>query len=117
MLHLLLQHKMYMSFLTFMETSKRLVKIKPFQGIAYGTHHIVEHCNAYGHKGTCYLHAVAFQETVFVQEHADIIGCLIVLPRVLGTVILGAVAAKYAGLSEAMMALNAVGQGCMSSCF
>ncbi|XP_048230491.1 FGGY carbohydrate kinase domain-containing protein-like isoform X2 [Ricinus communis] len=32
---------------------------------------------------TCCLRAVAFQETVFVQEHADIIGCPIVLPRVL----------------------------------
>eukprot|EP00257_Ricinus_communis_P019972 XP_015579104.1 FGGY carbohydrate kinase domain-containing protein-like [Ricinus communis] len=87
------------------------------QGIAYESHHIMEHCNAHGHKVTCCLHVVAFQETVFVQEYANIIGCPIVLPRVLGVVILGAVAVKYASLSEAMMALNAAGQGCMSSYF
>ncbi|MBA0864545.1 hypothetical protein Goshw_004110 [Gossypium schwendimanii] len=60
------------------------------QAIAYGTRHIVEHCNANG--------------------------CPIILPResesvLLGAAILGAVAAKnYTCLSEAMKALNAAGQ-------
>ncbi|KAJ0090727.1 hypothetical protein Patl1_14334 [Pistacia atlantica] len=53
---------------------------------------------------------------LFLQQHADIIGCSIILPRenesvLLGAAILGAVAAKrYSSLIEAMKALNAAGQ-------
>ncbi|MBA0806601.1 hypothetical protein Gohar_022473, partial [Gossypium harknessii] len=56
------------------------------------------------------------KNALFIQEHADIIGCPIILPResesvLLGAAILGAVAAKkYTCLSEAMKALNAAGQ-------
>ncbi|KAK8550121.1 hypothetical protein V6N13_118650 [Hibiscus sabdariffa] len=87
------------------------------QGIAYGTRHIVEHCNANGHKIDTLLACGGLSKNpLFIQEHADIIGCPIILPResesvLLGAAILGAVAAKkYTCVSEAMKALNAAGQ-------
>ncbi|KAL4334067.1 hypothetical protein GQ457_07G041680 [Hibiscus cannabinus] len=87
------------------------------QGIAYGTRHIVEHCNANGHKIDTLLACGGLSKnSLFIQEHADIIGCPIILPResesvLLGAAILGAVAAKkYTCVSEAMKALNAAGQ-------
>ncbi|KAB2079481.1 hypothetical protein ES319_A05G006800v1 [Gossypium barbadense] len=87
------------------------------QAIAYGTRHIVEHCNANGHKIDTLLACGGLSKNaLFIQEHADIIGCPIILPResesvLLGAAILGAVAAKkYTCLSEAMKALNAAGQ-------
>ncbi|XP_057987958.1 uncharacterized protein LOC110642073 isoform X2 [Hevea brasiliensis] len=103
-----------------LDTSDRqlaLLYLAAIQGIAYGTRHIVEHCNAHGHKIDTLLACGGLSKNpVFVQEHADIIGCPIVLPResesvLLGAAILGAVAAKkYTSLSEAMKALNAAGQ-------
>lgn len=87
------------------------------QGIAYGTRHIVEHCNAHGHKINTLLACGGLSKNpIFIQEHADIIGCPIILPResesvLLGAAILGAVATrKYNSLREAMKALNAAGQ-------
>ncbi|KAH9611534.1 hypothetical protein KSS87_006899 [Heliosperma pusillum] len=87
------------------------------QGIAYGTRHIVEHCNANGHKIDTLLACGGLaKNSVYVQEHADIIGYPIILPRenesvLLGSAILGAVAAKkYPSLQEAMKSLNAAGQ-------
>ncbi|PQM39992.1 FGGY carbohydrate kinase domain-containing protein [Prunus yedoensis var. nudiflora] len=87
------------------------------QGIAYGTRHIVEHCNAHGHEiDTILACGGLVKNALFIQEHADIIGCPIILPResepvLLGAAILGAVAArKYCSLHEAMKALNAAGQ-------
>ncbi|KAL9224125.1 hypothetical protein vseg_000193 [Gypsophila vaccaria] len=87
------------------------------QGIAYGTRHIVEHCNANGHKIDTLLACGGLAKNpLYVQEHADIIGYPIILPRenesvLLGAAILGAVAAKkYSSLQEAMKSLNAAGQ-------
>ncbi|KAI4380553.1 hypothetical protein MLD38_006730 [Melastoma candidum] len=87
------------------------------QGLAYGTRHIVEHCNANGHKINTLLACGGLAKNpLFLQEHADIIGCPIILPRenesvLLGAAILGAVAAKkYSTLVEAMKALSAPGQ-------
>ncbi|KAA8535566.1 hypothetical protein F0562_030548 [Nyssa sinensis] len=87
------------------------------QGIAYGTRHIVEHCNAHGHEIDTLLACGGLAKNpLFIQEHADIIGYPIILPResesvLLGAAILGAVAAKkYSSLQEAMKALNAAGQ-------
>ncbi|XP_037497541.1 FGGY carbohydrate kinase domain-containing protein isoform X1 [Jatropha curcas] len=107
-----------------LDTSERqlaLLYLATIQGIAYGTRHIVEHCNAHGHKQIDILLACGglSKNLVFVQEHADITGCPIILPResesvLLGAAILGAVAAKkYASLSEAMRALNKAGQVCL----
>ncbi|XP_057415492.1 uncharacterized protein LOC130710296 [Lotus japonicus] len=94
-----------------------LLYLATLQGIAYGTRHIVEHCNAHGHKINTLLACGGLSKNpIFMQEHADIIGCPIILPResesvLLGAAILGAVATrKYHSLREAMKALNAPGQ-------
>ncbi|CAJ1941898.1 unnamed protein product [Sphenostylis stenocarpa] len=103
-----------------LDTSEKqlaLLYLAAVQGIAYGTRHIVEHCNANGHKINTLLACGGLSKNpIFIQEHADIIGCAIILPResesvLLGAAILGAVATrKYHNLSEAMKALNAPGQ-------
>ncbi|XP_058226928.1 uncharacterized protein LOC131335538 isoform X1 [Rhododendron vialii] len=103
-----------------LDTSEKqlaLLYLATVQGIAYGTRHIVEHCNAHEHKIDTLLACGGLSKNpIFIQEHADIIGYPIILPResesvLLGAAILGAVAAKkYSSLSEAMKALNAAGQ-------
>ncbi|WCJ42383.1 FGGY carbohydrate kinase domain-containing protein [Euphorbia peplus] len=103
-----------------LDTSEKqlaLLYLASLQGIAYGTRHIVEHCNAHGHKIDTLLACGGLSKNpVFVQENADAIGCPIILPResesmLLGAAILGAVAAKkYPSLIEAMRALSAAGQ-------
>ncbi|MFS7918183.1 putative ribulokinase [Helianthus anomalus] len=103
-----------------LDTSERQLALQYFatlQGIAYGTRHIIEHCNEHGHKiDTLFASGGLSKNALFIQEHADIIGCPIILPResesvLLGAAILGAVAAKkYPTLRDAMKALNAAGQ-------
>ncbi|KAF1875772.1 hypothetical protein Lal_00006402 [Lupinus albus] len=103
-----------------LDTSEKqlaLLYLAAVQGIAYGTRHIVEHCNAHGHKINTLLACGGLSKNpIYIQEHADIIGCPIILPResesvLLGAAILGAVASrKYWSLSEAMKSLNASGQ-------
>ncbi|XP_031098027.1 FGGY carbohydrate kinase domain-containing protein [Ipomoea triloba] len=103
-----------------LDTSEKqlaLLYLATVQGIAYGTRHIVEHCNANGHKiGTLLACGGLTKNPLFIQEHSDIIGYPIILPRenesvLLGAAILGAVASKkYATVREAMKALNAAGQ-------
>ncbi|CAN1329690.1 FGGY carbohydrate kinase domain-containing protein [Linum perenne] len=99
------------------ETQLALLYLAAVQGIAYGTRHIIEHCNSHGHKIDTLLACGGLSKNpLYIQEHADIIGCPVVLPResesvLLGAAILGAVAAKkYSTLMEAMKALNAAGQ-------
>ncbi|KAL9442452.1 hypothetical protein AB3S75_020876 [Citrus x aurantiifolia] len=98
------------------EKQLALLYLATVQGIAYGTRHIVEHCNAHGHKIDTLLACGGLAKNpLFLQQHADIIGCPIILPRenesvLLGAAILGAVAAKrYSSLIEAMKAMNAAG--------
>ncbi|KAL5549070.1 hypothetical protein UlMin_004301 [Ulmus minor] len=103
-----------------LDTSEKqlaLLYLATVQGIAYGTRHIVEHCNAHGHKINTILACGGLSKNpLYIQEHADIIGCPIILPResesvLLGAAILGAVAAReYSSVHEAMKALNAAGQ-------
>ncbi|GAB2218261.1 hypothetical protein Drorol1_Dr00001481, partial [Drosera rotundifolia] len=99
------------------ESELALLYYATVQGIAYGTRHIVEHCNAHGHKIDTLLACGGLAKNpLYIQEHADITGYPIILPResesvLLGAAILGAVAAKkYPSLHEAMKALNAAGQ-------
>ncbi|GAB2291486.1 hypothetical protein Dimus_025741 [Dionaea muscipula] len=99
------------------ESQLALLYLATVQGIAYGTRHIVEHCNAHGHEiGTLIACGGLAKNPLYIQEHADITGYPIILPResesvLLGAAILGAVAAKkYPSLHEAMKALNASGQ-------
>lgn len=103
-----------------LDTSEKqlaLLYLATVQGIAYGTRHIVEHCNANGHKIDTLLACGGLAKNrLFVQEHADIIGYPIILPRenesvLLGSAILGAVASKkYPTVRDAMKAMNAAGQ-------
>ncbi|XP_019181003.1 PREDICTED: FGGY carbohydrate kinase domain-containing protein-like, partial [Ipomoea nil] len=103
-----------------LDTSEKqlaLLYLATVQGIAYGTRHIVEHCNANGHKIDMLLACGGLAKNpLFIQEHSDIIGYPIILPRenesvLLGAAILGAVASKkYATVREAMKALNAAGE-------
>ncbi|EPS63469.1 hypothetical protein M569_11311, partial [Genlisea aurea] len=99
------------------EKQLALLYLATIQSIAYGTRHIVEHCNANGHKIDTLLACGGLTKNpVFIQEHADITGRRIVLPRenesvLLGAAILGAVASKqYSCVREGMKALNAAGQ-------
>ncbi|KAM0874273.1 hypothetical protein ACQ4PT_037567 [Festuca glaucescens] len=103
-----------------LDTSEKqlpLLYLATIQGIAYGTRHIVEHCNAHGHKIDTLLACGGLaKNSLYIQEHADIIGCPIILPRenesvLLGASILGAVAAKkFSGVRDAMKSLNAAGK-------
>ncbi|OEL34022.1 FGGY carbohydrate kinase domain-containing protein, partial [Dichanthelium oligosanthes] len=61
-----------------LDTSEKhlaLLYLATIQGIAYGTRHIVEHCNAHGHKIDTLLACGGLaKNSVYIQEHADIIG-------------------------------------------
>ncbi|KAK9097902.1 hypothetical protein Syun_024947 [Stephania yunnanensis] len=99
------------------EKQLSLLYLATVQAIAYGTRHIVEHCNSHGHKIDTLLACGGLAKNhLYIQQHADITGCSIILPResesvLLGAAILGAVAAKkYSSLRDAMKALNAAGQ-------
>ncbi|ONM13187.1 FGGY family of carbohydrate kinase [Zea mays] len=103
-----------------LDTSEKhlaLLYLATIQGIAYGTRHIVEHCNAHGHKIDTLLACGGLaKNSLYIQEHADITGCPIILPResesvLLGAAVLGAVAGKkFPGVRDAMKALNAAGK-------
>ncbi|XP_047308397.1 FGGY carbohydrate kinase domain-containing protein [Impatiens glandulifera] len=103
-----------------LDTSEKqlaLLYLATIQGIAYGTRHIVEHYNAHGHKIDTLLACGGLAKNpVYIQEHADILGCPIILPKenesvLLGAAILGVVASKkYSTLREAMRSLNAAGE-------
>ncbi|KAG9148737.1 hypothetical protein Leryth_013423 [Lithospermum erythrorhizon] len=99
------------------EKQLALLYLATVQGIAYGTRHIVEHCNAHGHKIDTILACGGLAKNpLFIQEHADISGCPIILPRenesvLLGAAIIGAVASKkYDTIRSAMKSMNASGQ-------
>jgi FGGY-family pentulose kinase len=87
------------------------------QAIAYGTRHIIEALNAKG-LSIRKIHACGggTKNPLWLQEHADITGCDIELPRepeamLLGTAILAAVAAgAYASVPEAMAAMGHSGK-------
>ncbi|GAB4838210.1 hypothetical protein Ancab_027740 [Ancistrocladus abbreviatus] len=103
-----------------LDTSEKQLALLYFatvQGIAYGTRHIIEQCNAHGHKlDTLIACGGLAKNPLYIQQHADITGYPVILPResksvLLGAAILGAVAAKkYTTLHDAMKALNVAGQ-------
>nr|ATG70945.1 FGGY family of carbohydrate kinase [Juniperus drupacea] len=99
------------------EKQLAVLYLSTVQSIAYGTRHIVEHCNAHGLKIDTLLACGGLSKnSLYIQEHADIIGFPVILPReresvLLGAAILGAVSAKkYSTLPDAMKVLNAPGQ-------
>jgi len=87
------------------------------QAIAYGTRHIIEEMNKKGYR-IQRIHACGggTKNPVWLQEHADITGCEIVLPGepeavLLGTAMLAAVGAGvYPSIQEASFKMGRVGQ-------
>ena len=87
------------------------------QAIAHGTKHIVDNMNAQGYKlNTVLACGGDTKNSVFLREHADILGCQIVLAEqseavLLGSAVLGSVAAKlYPDIFEAMAAMTRSGK-------
>ncbi len=87
------------------------------QAIAYGTRHIIEAMNEKGYEiSEIYMCGGHTKNDIFLQEHADITGCRIHLPKereavLLGTAILATVAAgKYHNVIDAMKSMSKVGQ-------
>jgi FGGY-family pentulose kinase len=85
------------------------------QAIAYSTRHIIEAMNAKGYKiSRIYMSGGHLKNEVFIQEHADVTGCEMVMPKepeavLLGAAILGAVAAgEYGDVLSAMRAMSGV---------
>ena len=87
------------------------------QAIAYGTRHIIEQMNRHGYR-IKKIHATGggIRDRLWLQEHADITGCEIVLPAeseavVLGSAILAAVGAGcYGSILEAAAGMSAPGE-------
>jgi FGGY-family pentulose kinase len=87
------------------------------QAIAYGTRHIIEAMNGKGYR-IKRIHACGggTKNPLWLQEHADITGCEILLPReseavLLGSAMLAAVGAgRYGSVSEAAFTMSATGE-------
>ena len=86
------------------------------QAIAYGTRHIIEEMNNNGYA-IKRIHACGggTRNHLWLQEHADITGCEVILPRepeavLLGTAILAAVGAgKYPSIMDASIRMSSSG--------
>jgi ribulose kinase len=99
-----------------LETAAR-VYYATIQAIAYGTRHIIEEMNRKGYR-IRRIHACGggTKNPLWLQEHADVTGCEIVLPGepeavLLGTAMLAAVGAGvYASIPEASFKMGRVGQ-------
>jgi ribulose kinase len=85
------------------------------QAIAYGTRHIVEAMNAKGYNiSQIYMCGGHLKNDLFIQEHADVTDCDMVIPKepeavLLGSAILSAVAAgEYPDVVSAMRAMSGV---------
>ncbi|MGE9293315.1 MAG: FGGY-family carbohydrate kinase [Puniceicoccales bacterium] len=94
-----------------------LLYLATIQAIAYGTRHIIEAMNAQGYSiDTLVCCGGGTKNPVFLQQHADITGCRLLLPEeseavILGSAMLGAVAAgEYATLQKAMSAMSRPGR-------
>jgi len=84
------------------------------QAVAYGTRDIIDHMNAKGYAiKTIFACGGGSKNWLFLQTHADITGCEIILPEqseavLLGSAILGAAASgQYKDLLSAMGAMSA----------
>jgi FGGY-family pentulose kinase len=93
-----------------------LLYLATIQAIAYGTRHIIEEMNRNGYNiDTIMATGGGTKNDVFLQEHASITGCKIVLSAeseavLLGSAILGAVASgKFGSVFEAMIQMNNTG--------
>lgn len=90
-----------------------LLYLATIQAIAYGTRHIIEAMNEKGYAiDTLICCGGGTKNPIFLQQHANITGCRLILPKesesvLLGSAMLGAVASEsYADLQEAMRAMS-----------
>jgi ribulose kinase len=68
-----------------------LLYLSTIQAIAHGTRHIVDTMNAAGYRiDTVIACGGDTKNPVFVREHADALGCRVVIPREPEAVLLGA---------------------------
>lgn len=95
------------------EDELALLYFATIQAIGYGAKHIIEALNAHGFAiNTIFVCGGGANNPLLLQEHADITGCPIVLPKekeavLLGSAILGAVAAgQYDSIIDAMTAMS-----------
>ena len=94
-----------------------LLYLATIQAIAYGTRHIIEAMNDAGYSiDTLVCCGGGTKNPVFLQQHADITECRLILPHepeavILGAAMLGAVAAgTYASVTAAMAAMSRPGE-------
>ena len=87
------------------------------QAIAYGTRHIIEAMNEQGYDiRQVYFTGGHVRNELLVQEHADITGCEVIIPKepeavLLGAAVLGAVGAgEFSGVPEGMGSMCRVGR-------
>jgi ribulose kinase len=87
------------------------------QAIAYGTRHIIEELNRHGYRiRTIHACGGGTKNPLWLQEHADITGCEIVLSReseavLVGSAILAAVGAgKYQRILDAAVHMSSAGE-------
>jgi FGGY-family pentulose kinase len=93
-----------------------LLYLASIQAIAYGVRELLEEMDAKGYTVKKILACGGgLKNEVFLQEHADITGCELILPKepeavLLGSAILGAVASgAYPDILQTMKSMNAVG--------
>jgi FGGY-family pentulose kinase len=94
-----------------------MLYLSAIQAIAYGTRHIIETMNDKGYSiETIMATGGGTKNEVFLQQHADITGCTLVLPAeseavLLGSAVLGAVASGvYTSVNQAIGAMNNTGR-------
>ena len=94
-----------------------LLYLATVQSIAYGTRHIIEAMNAKGYAiDTLICCGGGSKNKLFLQQHANITGCRLLLPKemesvLLGSAMLGAVASgRYESLIDAMSAMSHLGE-------
>lgn len=94
-----------------------LVYLSAIQSIAYGTRHIIETMNEQGYSiERIFATGGGTKNEIFLQQHSDICGCEIILPKeqeavLLGSAVLGAVAAgRYPTVVESMKHMNQPGK-------
>jgi FGGY-family pentulose kinase len=93
-----------------------ILYLATIQAIAYGTRHIISEMNLKGYRiNTIFITGGSTKNKFYVQEHADITGCKIIIPKesdavLLGSSILGAVAStNYSSILDAIQKFNECG--------
>ena len=92
------------------------IYLATIQAVAYGTKHIIDAMNASGYDlNTLVCCGGGTKNALFMQQHANVTGCRLLIPKepesvLLGSAMLGAVAAgAYEDLQAAMVAMSRPG--------